>query len=320
MISVIIPTYNDSGLIRNCLRSLSRQSFPKNKYEVIVVDDGSEDNTSDVVSKFKARFFHRPHRGPAAARNFGATKARGDILLFTDADCVPDRDWIRKMSEPFKDREIVGVSGTYRTLNRKSPVARFAGYEIEERHRKLARQKFIDFIGTFSAGYRKSVFRKFGGFDTKFGMASGEDPELSFRISRSGAKMVFQKNAFVYHNHPDSIWKFIRQKFWRGYWRVRVYRQNRSKIMKHSYTPKSLFLEEALTGATVISFMLTLFGLVPLAVSLVLLILLFALTLPFSYRIFRKDRVVGMMSPGIIILRNVSTGLGIVCGILFSRR
>jgi len=318
MISVIIPTYNSEKTIEACIKSLLKQSFHKKQYEIIVVDDGSTDRTVELISKYPVKLFKRPHKGPAAARNFGAKHAKGKILLFTDADCVPDKNWIEYMVEPFKNEQIVGVSGTYKTLNKNKTIARFVGYEIEDRHKKLAKQKFIDFIGTFSAGYRKNIFSKYGGFDTKFAMASGEDPDLSFNISKSGGRMIFQPRAFVYHNHPDTLWKFLRQKFWRGYWRVRLYKRHKEKIFRHSYTPKSLFLEEALIGLTFLSFIFFLMKILPLYISPFSLLLALLLTLPFSIRTFKKDRVIGFLSPFIIILRDLSTGIGIVCGIIFS--
>lgn len=317
MISVIIPVYNGQNVISNCLKALLNQNYPKNKYEIIVVDDGSTDDTVEIFSKFKkVRLIKQKHSGPAVARNFGASKSKGDILLFTDADCVQPKDWVRNMIEPFKDEEIAGVSGTYKTLNKGSLIARFAGYEIEERHKSLSKKRFLDFIGTFSAGYRKKIFQKYGGFDTSFATSSGEDPELSFRMHKAGFKMVFQPKAFVYHRHPDSLYKFLKQKFWRGYWRVLTYKKHKDKIFRHSYTPKSLFVEEAITGITLFSFILSFFNLLPILYAQSFFLLMLLLTLPFSIKVFSRDKIVGLFSPIIIILRNSATGFGIICGAL----
>ena len=320
MFSVIVPSYNSKKTIGVCLKSLLKQSLPKKHYEVIVVDDGSTDGTVELVSEFPVKLFKQPHRGPAAARNFGAKHSKGNILFFTDADCVPDRNWIKTMVEPFEDEQVAGVSGAYKTLNKDKLIARFAGYEIEERHEKLKKQKYIDFIGTFSAAYRKNVFFKFGGFDTKFAMASAEDSDLSFNVSKSKNILVFQPKAFVYHTHPDTLWKFLKQKFWRGYWRIPLYKKHKEKIFRHSYTPKTLFLETALTGLTFLSLIFALLKIMPMQISLFLLLLTVLLSLPFSIRIYKKDKEVGLLSPIIIILRNLSTGIGIICGIIFSRR
>lgn len=316
-VSVIVPVYNGEKDIANCLKALINQNYPKENYEIIVVNDGSTDNTSKVVKKFKkVKLIQQEHKGPASARNLGAKYAKGEILLFTDSDCIPDKNWIKNMVEPFKDKAIVGVSGTYKTLNKENLIARFVGYEIEERHEKLEKEREIDFIGTYSAGYRRDVFLKFGGFDETFPIASGEDPELSFRISKAGFKMIFQPKAFVYHKHPDTLPKFLKQKFWRGYWRIYLYKKHSNKIFRHSYTPKSLYLEIGILGLAFIFSFLGLLKLLPIIFGLFLFLLSFSLTLPLSLKIFKKDKKVGLISPLLILLRNFSIGLGIILGLL----
>ncbi|MFH8119628.1 MAG: glycosyltransferase [Candidatus Aenigmatarchaeota archaeon] len=317
MISIVIPAYNAEKTIANTIKALLKQNYPKKDYEIIVVDDGSTDNTVNVVKKFKkVRLIKQKHKGPAAARNLGAKKAKGSIILFTDSDCVPGKNWIKFMIEPFKNKEIVGVSGTYRTLNKESSIARFIGYEIERNHEVMKKKKYIDFIGSYSAAYRKNIFLKFGGFDENFPIASGEDPELSFRISKAGYKMVFQPKAYVYHKHPDTLWKFLKQQFWRGYWRVLLYKKHSDKMFRHDYTPLTLYFEIMLLGLACISILLGIFKFFQLFYGFLLLFLTFLMTLPFSFRIFKKDKVVGIMAPLIILLRNFSVGLGIIFGMI----
>ncbi len=249
-VSVIVPCYNAEKTILKTLKALEKQNFAE-PFEVIIVDDGSKDNTVKVVkefakkSKLRIRVFANPHHGPAWQRNFGARKARGEIVVFTDSDCVPGKSWIKEMVKPIEQGKAVGVQGTYKTLNKRSLIARFEGYEIEKRHEKMKKQKFIDFIGTFSAAYKKDIFLKFGGFDTSFKTASGEDPELSYRIAKAGYKLVFNPKAFVYHPHPDSLRKYLKQKFFRAYWRVLMYKKHPEKMKGDSYTgleiPLSMF-------------------------------------------------------------------------------
>jgi len=317
-VSVVIPAYNAEKTIEETIQGLLSQDYSKNDYEIIVVDDGSNDSTKEMIKKFKrVKLFKQKHRGPAAARNLGVKHSKGDLILFTDADCVPDKNWIKNMIKPFKDGDIVGVGGTYRTLNKKSLIARFVGYEIAERHRRMKNKKNIDFVGTYSAGYRKDILLKFKGFDITFPTSSGEDSELSFRIAEEGYKIVFNSQAFVYHRHPDTILKFIKQKFWRGFWRIHLYKKHKEKIFKHSYTPKFIYLETACLGLSLILLTLNFFGLIPLFYGLTIFILSFLLTLPLSFRIIKKDKMTGFFSPTIIILRNFAIGLGILCGLIF---
>lgn len=316
MISIIIPTYNAEKTIAQTSEYLLKQNYPKNQYEIIVVDDESTDDTIEIVKKFKkVKIFKQTHKGPASARNLGAKHSKGNIFLFTDQDCIPDKNWIKYMVEPFKNPEIVGVQGTYKTLNKESLIARFAGYEIEQRHERMKKQKYIDFIGTFSAAYRKNIFLKLGGFDTCFKTASGEDPELSFKISKAGYKMVFQPKAIVHHRHPDTLFKFLKQKFLHGYWRIHLYKKHSGKVFRHTYTPGSLYFEIGTLGLALILSLLGILRIVPIMYGIFFFALVFLLTLPFSFKVFEKDKIVGFLSPFIIILRNFSTGLGIICGL-----
>ncbi len=94
-VSVIIPVFNDAERLRLCLQALERQSYPRDRYEVVVVDNGSDDDLQPVVDPYKQVVLLRERRpGSYAARNAGIAKAKGDILAFTDADCIPDRQWI----------------------------------------------------------------------------------------------------------------------------------------------------------------------------------------------------------------------------------
>jgi cellulose synthase/poly-beta-1,6-N-acetylglucosamine synthase-like glycosyltransferase len=319
-VSVVVPARNAASTIDECLRGLQTQSFPQYRYEVIVVDDGSTDETPGIVEKHDVTLVSQPHGGPAAARNRGVTASEGEIVLFTDADCVPDRNWIAEMIRSFGDPEVVGVKGVYRT-RQKDIVARFVQCEYEERYELMARRRWIDFIDTYSAGYRREVFLAQGGFDTQYPNASVEDQELSFRLAERGYKMVFNPQAIVYHQHPKTLAAYSRRKFNIGYWKMRVLRTHPGKAVSDSHTPQTLKVQMVLVLTTMALALLGMWRVsCCFAAGLSFLLLLVSVT-PFSLRALRKDPPVGLISPLLLFVRALALGLGMVRGswdLLFS--
>jgi glycosyltransferase involved in cell wall biosynthesis len=318
--SVIIPVYNAQDLIPNLLEALAAQSRPA--HEILLVDDGSKDGTVEVAREWgdrrtdvPLRILQQENSGPAAARNFGAREATGDLLFFIDGDCIPETDWLEKMMEPFGDERLVGVQGAYR-CKQTEIVARFCQLEIEDRYLRMNREETIDFIGTYAAGYRREVFLENGLFDDRYPMASGEDADFSFRLAGKGLRMVFQPEAIVYHRHPTSLFKYLKQKYWRAYWRNLIYRRHRGRMLKDSYTPNTLKFQTLLGVLFPISFAaLWLPGpgwLVPAGILAVII----AFTIPFSLWAAKKDLTVAIFSPVFLLLRTFALAAGAGYGLL----
>jgi len=167
MISVIVPAFNAEKTLPHTLRALQNQTLPRKLYEIIVIDDASKDGTGSVAREFGVRYRRQNKEGPAAARNLGVRIARGDIVLFTDSDCVPREDWIEKMVKPFEDPRVAGVMGRYLT-RQKEFCARFVQLEFEERFSMLGDRDNIDLVPSFAAAFRRSIFEEVGGFDAHY--------------------------------------------------------------------------------------------------------------------------------------------------------
>ncbi|MCL5265279.1 MAG: glycosyltransferase [Chloroflexi bacterium] len=311
MISVIIPAHNARDHIGECLRALSRQEGSE-EYETIVVDDGSTDDTAEVARRFGAFVLEQPHRGPAAARNRGASLAKGHLLFFTDADCQPSPTWLTRMSEAFARQDIVGAKGAYRTRQR-SLVARFVQLEFEDKYDFLRKSEYIDFVDTYSACYRREVFRANGGFDENIPLPTVEDVDFSFRLSARGYKMVFVPDAIVYHQHPNSLLHYLRRKFRYGYWRVLIYRRYPGKALADSRTPHSLRIQVGLAALLLpaIAILPVTTWLLPLAI-----IGLFVLSgLPLTIKALRKDGVVAAVVPLMLLARALAIDTGLLAGL-----
>jgi len=258
-VSVVVPSFNNSDILPTCLDALLAQDFPIEDYEIVIVDDGSTDDTRDAVSRYagrspEIRYCHQENQGPAAARNHGAREARGAIIMFTDDDCEPESNWISEMYRPFEESkgDVCAVKGAYRT-RQTSLIAQFAQAEFENRYRKMRQAEHIDFVDTYAAAFKRDVFLALHGFDTRFPVANNEDVEFSYRMASHGHKMVFNPEAVVFHRHPDTLFSYLKLKFGRAYWRMAVYRAFPDKMKSDSYTPQTLKLQILLSFVLVAS-------------------------------------------------------------------
>ncbi|MDO8625075.1 MAG: glycosyltransferase, partial [Candidatus Diapherotrites archaeon] len=208
---------------------------------------------------------------------------------------------------------VIGVQGAY-----ENPLsdwtARFVQLEIEERYARMRSQERIDFVGSYSAAYRRDVFLEQGGFDEGFRAASGEDPDLSFRLADQGHRLVFNPNAVVAHFHPTSLLKYWKTKFFRAYWRVRMYAKNPQKLKGDSYTNPLLKFQIILVAAAVASGILFAVGSnvalaignwYPLAFGLsaaTYLLAVFLLTFPTAAFMLQRDWKAGIGAPFVLFV------------------
>lgn len=320
--SVIIPAKDAADTLTACLEAVLHQTnltFLKD-YEVIVVDDGSSDQTAEIACTFAGvRVIRQTNAGPAAARNRGACEARGEILVFTDADCVPHARWLETLLSRFNDGDVIGVKGVYSTSSAK-PVARFVQIEYEYKYERMKPLEQIDFIDTYSAAYRKDVFLQNGGFDPVFPVPSVEDQEFSFRLARKGYRLVFEPNAIVSHSHDKNIQEYFQRKFWIGYWKAVMLNWLPEKTFHDSHTLPSQRWQIFLLGLIFLCAPLThvfprlLWGMAGFGV-------VFWLTaLPFLMFLVKKDPYLVPYSVVLILTRAFAQLAGIVWGIFSKPR
>ncbi len=319
-VSVVIPAYNARKTMGECVEALKNQSYPHDRYEIVVVDDGSADDTADVASVERVTVIRQgQNQGPAVARNTGVSRSRGDIILFTDADCIAAPDFIDEMMMPFSDPAVVGVKGAYRTRQHRL-WARFAQVEFEERYCKLAKAESIDFVDSHAAAFRKDVFLEVGGFDPHFPVANNEDVDLSYKIAGLGYHMVFNPRAIVYHTHPDTALKYLRIKFFRAYWRMLVYRRFPEKIVSDTYTPQTLKLQIITVALLCLSIIAGCFSPQLLTVIPYLVVVFLLSAIPIFTRAARTDPMILWFVPAAITLRSIVFGLGVFLGFLSQRK
>jgi glycosyltransferase involved in cell wall biosynthesis len=205
-ISVIIPAKNSEKTIGKCLYSVLNQDHKS--YEVIVVDGGSKDRTTEIAESYAAKVFQEPaHLGsaPGIGRNYGAKNANGDIYAFLDSDCYPERTWLTKVASVFNDKKF-GIYGII--------VRDLDGTIMSRAYHYLHMQISYDFAPSRCMAVRKEAFLQVKGFDKS--LTSGEDNDLSYRVMSCGYKVMVDKDAKVYHDddHLRSLKGIWKQQRW----------------------------------------------------------------------------------------------------------
>jgi len=205
-VSIVIPAYNEEKDIGRLLDSLMKLNYPKKKLEIIVVDDGSIDNTSKIVSKYSVRMIKGPHKGVGVARNFGWRSAKSDIIIFIDADVVVHKNFVKEMIKYYKDPKIAGVNNREILLNKKNLIARLSYL------RKILALNYVKF--RILRTCKKSILKQVGGFDPDYGFY--DDWELTMRIVKLGYKVIYAPKAIVWHKEPETWKELYRQSIWTG--------------------------------------------------------------------------------------------------------
>ncbi|QHS58008.1 glycosyltransferase family 2 protein [Mucilaginibacter sp. 14171R-50] len=202
-VSIVIPTYRRPKLLTNCLQALLQQKFDKWLYEIIVVSDGPDEQTKQVVNKWAAYEYPQMRylpltvkKGPAAARNYGWLNARGKIIAFTDDDCTPDPHWLQELVKHCNPNQDVAITGRTIVPIGKNPT----DYEQNTAHLQTA-----DFI-TANCACTKNALIKAGGFDEQFSMAWREDSDLEFKLIDNNIPIKKVESAIVVHPVRSPAW------------------------------------------------------------------------------------------------------------------
>jgi cellulose synthase/poly-beta-1,6-N-acetylglucosamine synthase-like glycosyltransferase len=197
MVSVVVPVFNDPEGIRGCITALRRQRYAEDRYEIIVVDNGSTDATPAVLRELEIKFLvERSRRSSYAARNAGLRAAGGEVLAFTDADCTPDPGWLEQGVETLKESGAALVGGRVRFRL----SARPRGAEIWDSITNMQVEQGIRERGvgkTANLFVERQVFDRVGPFSDE--LASGGDVAWTRRASRHGFEIAYAPNAAVEH-------------------------------------------------------------------------------------------------------------------------
>jgi len=228
LISLIIPTKNEEKVIGRVLRTLETIDYSQSRFEIIVVEDGSTDQTQQICREFaeaspnRIRFFHRQEsNGKPSALNFALKQAKGDIIGVFDADSVPEPSAVSKAIAGFQDPSVVAVQGITKSLNsRFNFLTRLISYEDQAWQMvyiagKNALKMFVPFTGN-CLFLRRKVLEQIGGWDEN---SIAEDIELAARLLRHGHRICFDPDVVVHQESPSELRTFLNQRtrWFRGY-------------------------------------------------------------------------------------------------------
>jgi GT2 family glycosyltransferase len=220
-ISVVIPTFNRPQQLRSCLAALAGTKYPRDHFEVVVVDDGGTANLEPIIDgvrgSMQIRLARQPNRGPAAARNHGAALAGGALLAFTDDDCLPDPDWLPALARRTADQPEHLIGGSTINVLESNPFSaasqHLVSYLYEYSEKQRSNPHWTGFFASNNLAVPAAGFTEIGGFDTGFPLAAGEDRDFCDRWAAAGRPATFEPDARMRHAHRLSL-----ASYWRQHW------------------------------------------------------------------------------------------------------
>jgi GT2 family glycosyltransferase len=231
LFSVVIPTYNRSRQLCECLEALMAQDLPAQSFEVILVDDGGHEPLEETLAPFRESLeislLRQSHRGCAAARQLGIEHASGEYLAFTDDDCRPSPHWLSTMAALLREHPGCAAGGS--TVNGlvDDPFAE-ATQMVVRTLTEWSRDRagFVPYCPTSNAAFPAEALRSVGGLDPTWNIAGGEDRDLCARWSNAGRRLVYTPEACVFHFHRLTLGQFVIQHFSYGRGATRFFRVN----------------------------------------------------------------------------------------------
>jgi glycosyltransferase involved in cell wall biosynthesis len=216
-ISVVVPVRNGEETIRDCVTALLDSDYPPEHQEIVVVDNASTDQTRAILADLPVRVLHEPQVGRSHARNRGIRESRGEIIAFTDADCIADHGWLLELAAQLERDHSSCAAGELIASEPRTAAQRFMAGRDPVRQRQALGLP-MPFALTSNVAFRREVFERVGLFDPEF--VTGEDVDFGWRCLAAGFEFSYCPNAIVAHRLRPTAWALFRQQAGLGYGRA----------------------------------------------------------------------------------------------------
>jgi cellulose synthase/poly-beta-1,6-N-acetylglucosamine synthase-like glycosyltransferase len=235
-VSVIIPVRNEEAILEGCLASLDGLDYPKDRLEVIVSDGMSTDRSAEIARSHGATVIENQKVTVSPGRNIAFAHSSGDIVAFTDADCIVDRDWIRNSIKYFDDESVGCVGGPNLPPPDESDFGNAVGFVFDQPlfaagsyyARRLDHVREVPSIGGCNAVYRREALRKVMPIDES--LLTCDDTELNRRLMDEGYRLLYTPDVFVLHYRRPNPRKLFRQMYRYAIGRLQVGKRDRRMI------------------------------------------------------------------------------------------
>jgi cellulose synthase/poly-beta-1,6-N-acetylglucosamine synthase-like glycosyltransferase len=308
-ISIILPTYNESSGVKICINSIKNLNYPKNKLEIIAVDDGSQDDTVSNLIKYDIKILKQKHLGCSNARNNGANYASGEILAFLDADDACNENWLIEMINFINIEKVAAVGCSHELLNSKPNDLTMISY-LEKSFRHKESPTKTEHIGASGSLINREIFKKIGGFNPK--LIAAEDADLCNKIKNLGFDIIIIKKPLIKVEYPSNIISYFKKQIRNSAYHTYFIYTNQAKARGNKYSSILDYVQSIFPLLTIISLYFNNIFLELLFIALILINLKFIFFLMHNRHGLSHFWPLSAMF--YLIIRSISWNLGLIYG------
>lgn len=314
-ISIVVGVRNEEKYIAECIESLLQLDYPKECYEIIIVDGMSIDNTQNIIRHYPVKLILNEKKNVAAARNLGVENAKGDFVAFTDGDCKVDKLWVKTLVKEFAiaPDDVACVGGPNLIFDTDPIFAQVVGYAQETlmgsggsaQSHGYTKKQYVQSIPNCNALYKKSAIEDVGFFDEYFVM--GQDGDLNYRMQNTGYRFWYVPKAKVLHHRRATIKTFSIRMFKYGAWMAELFKKHRKLVRWYALLPPIAIIFTTIAIISSVKYVLL------MKILLILALMYFIIVLFSTIQVMYKMKsMYGLLTFLLLPVQHVMYGLGVL--------